>query len=148
MRKWIVAITGVGLITLFVSFYWLNVRADAELANNKTMEIQEGDFILHIRAERSDGGFQVFRAIQYVGDESVEIEHQTPLISVSLSHPNHDYTGNTVSRTLETGNSYHPQDSIQFESPRAGTYTLFCKAEFMADDEQTNITLQEELTFQ
>lgn len=147
MRKWIGMIIGVILI-IFVSLYWLNGQAFTELADNKTMAVQEGDFILHIRAEGVEGGFQVFKAIQYVGDESIEIKHQTPLVSVSVNHPNHDYTGSEITNMLNTGNSYHPQKSKTFKIPEDGTYTLFCEARFAADGEQMTITHQAELIFQ
>ncbi|WP_010530363.1 hypothetical protein [Lentibacillus jeotgali] len=148
MKKWHMVFIGVMLLIAAASFYWLNGGADAELTGNETTQIQEGDFILHIRTESVDGGFRVFRAIQYVGSESVEIKHQTPLVSVSFNHPNHDYTGKTVSNILVTGNSYHPQGPKTFDTPGKGVYTLFCETRFIADGEQKKITHQEELTFQ
>ncbi|HLR62299.1 MAG TPA: hypothetical protein VK097_07645 [Lentibacillus sp.] len=148
MKKWVIVFIGTAFIVTAVIFCWFNGKADAELAGNETSQIQEDDFVLHIRAEPADGGFQVFRAIQYVGDESVEIKHQTPLVSVSFKQSNHDYTGKTVSSTLGTGNSYHPQGSKTFETPGKGIYTLFCEARFVADGEQMKITHQKKLTFQ
>ncbi|GGJ97856.1 hypothetical protein GCM10007063_20270 [Lentibacillus kapialis] len=148
MKKWITVFIGAVLIITAVSYYWLNSVADAELTSNETSQVKKDDFILHMRIESADEGFQVFRAIQYVGDESVEIKHQTPLVSVSFNHPNHDYTGKTVSNTLTTGNSYHPQGVKTFKTPGEGVYTLFCEARFIVNGEPMKISHQEELTFQ
>ncbi|SFB35217.1 hypothetical protein SAMN04488072_11823 [Lentibacillus halodurans] len=143
-----VMIVAVIAVILVISSYWVYGQSGVELATNTTKEVQEGDFTLHIRVERMDEGVRVFRAIQYTGDESVEIKHQTPLVSVSLKHSNHDYTGSTVSRTLHTADSYHPQDAKTFDVPGEGAYTLFCEANFSVDGEQMTISHQEELIFQ
>lgn len=148
MKKKLGIITVVIIVVMLVtSAYWFYGREGAELSNSTTKAIEQDDFILHIGVERIDEGFQVLRAIQYVGKGSVEITHQTPLISVSFKQRNHDYTGSTVSRTLNTGTSYHPQNSKTFAAPEEGDYTLFCEANFTVNGEHMTISHQEELTF-
>ncbi|MFD1361531.1 hypothetical protein [Lentibacillus salinarum] len=147
-KKTVIMIGAVLAVSLAVTAYWLYGQAEAELANNITREIRQEDFILHIRAERIDEGFQVFRSIQYFGDDTVEITHQTPLVSVSFKQQNHDYTGSTVAHTLKTGSSYYPQNAKTFALPKKGVYTLFCEARFSVKGEQKTITHEEELVFQ
>lgn len=146
MRKGVFVLS-VLLVCFLISFYWFYEQAGAELSVNQSKEIEKDNFILHIRVEKMDEGFQVFRSIQYVGEEQVEITHQTPLISVSLKHKNHDYTGSNVLRTLTSGSSYHPQGSKTFESPGRGEYTLFCESRFNVEGEEIKINYQENLTF-
>ncbi|SDQ65689.1 hypothetical protein SAMN05216232_2960 [Virgibacillus subterraneus] len=134
-------------VFLLISFYWFYEQAGAELTVNQSKEIQQDEFILHIRVEKMSEGFQVFRSIQYIGEEQVEITHQTPLISVSLKHKNHDYTGSNVTRVLTSGSSYHPQGSKTFEAPGRGEYTLFCESRFNVDGEEIKINYQENLMF-
>lgn len=133
--------------TLVIISYFFFGQAETELANGETNAIQQEDFILHIRVENVDEGFQVFRALQYVGEGSVEIEHHTPLISVSFKNKNHDYTGSTVTKSLNTGISYHPQSAKRFKRPSEGTYTLFCEASFTVNDQHITIDHQQELVF-
>ena len=73
----------------------------------KVFSSRQDDFILHIRVEEMNKGIRILRSLQYVGKDTVEIKHQTPLISVSLQNRNHDYTGSTVKKTLKTGNIYY-----------------------------------------
>ncbi|ALX47307.1 hypothetical protein [Lentibacillus amyloliquefaciens] len=134
-------------ILAIVSYFFYGQEAEAELTNGNTNATQQEDFILHIRVESMEEGFQVSRALQYVGEGSVEVEHQTPLVSVSFKNQNHDYTGSTMTKTLNTGNSYHPQGPKTFEAPRSGTYILFCEARFMVNDKFITINHQEELEF-
>ncbi|QKY68881.1 hypothetical protein [Lentibacillus sp. CBA3610] len=149
MKKKLIAVIVLAVTCIIaVTSYLFYGQATAELASNKSREIQQDDFILHIRVERMNEGFQVFRAIQYVGDEQVEIKHQTPLISISFKHQNHDYTGSSVLNTLHTGNSYHPQNAKSFDSPEEGQYLLFCEARFLVNGEQMTISHQEELVFE
>lgn len=147
MKKAVVALF-IALIFFFGSFYWFYERAGAKLAvNNKAWESQDDDFIVHIRVESIDKGFQVFRSIQYVGQEQIEIVHQTPLVSLSFKHKNHDYTGNTVSRVLKSGSSYHPQNPKIFEAPRKGEYTLFSESRFSVNGKEIKISHEEKLKF-
>ncbi|WP_099157890.1 hypothetical protein [Virgibacillus ndiopensis] len=129
-------------------FYWGFQVENATLAANKTGSKQVDDFILHIRVERIENGIRVYRSIQYVGDESIEITHYTPLVSVSLKNKNHDFTGSPVVKKLEKGNSYHPHGSIVINSPDKGTYKLYCKARFSVDGEEMVIDHVENLIFE
>ncbi|MGY0692173.1 hypothetical protein ACW2QC_05175 [Virgibacillus sp. FSP13] len=127
--------------------YWLFAREHVKLAADKNGSKQVGDFILHIRVERVDDGVQVYRSIQYMGKEPIEMKHNTPLISVSLANKNHDYTGSPVTKELEEGDSYHPQDTIIFKPPSKGKYDLHCQAKFTVNGEEMIIDHTEKLEF-
>ncbi|WP_164669221.1 hypothetical protein [Virgibacillus doumboii] len=141
----------VGIIVLFICVswsFWFYGRAGAELTTNKSGQIHKEDFTLNIRVEKIDDGFRVLRSIQYNGEGEIEIEHQTPLISVSFKHKNHDYTGSTVTKVLKAGNSYHPQDPVTFESPSGGEYTLYSESRFNVKGKEITINHEENLIFE
>lgn len=106
------------------------------------------DFILHIRVEEVDHEIKIFRSLQYMGEESIEIEHHTPLISVSLNHQNHDFTGSSVVEEMNYGDSYYPQKAKTMKLPEEGEYTLYCFAEFEVDGEEKTIEHTEKLVFE
>ncbi|WP_430786296.1 hypothetical protein VBD025_13425 [Virgibacillus flavescens] len=109
---------------------------------------EEKDFIVHIRVEEIDEEIKVYRSLQYTGDETVEIEHQTPLISISLRNKNHDFTGSRVKKVMESGDSYYPQKAKLISKPQEGEYTLYCLAEFQVDGESRSIEHTENLIFE
>lgn len=126
--------------------YYTYANADL-MAENTTASVHKEDFVLHVRVENEEKGFRVYRSLQYVGEGEVNVVHQTPLISISFRHKNHDYTGSTVSKVLGEDSNYHPQDPKYIESPKKGEYTLYCKAKFSVDGKERKITHQEKLTF-
>ncbi|MFD1039045.1 hypothetical protein ACFQ3N_11690 [Virgibacillus byunsanensis] len=134
MRK-LILIVLVSVVCIIGGFYWGSNQANATLTDNITTKKQVDDFTLHIRIEKIDDGFQVFRSIQYTGDESVEIEHQTPLVSVSLKNKNHDFTGSNVTKVLGEGNSYYPQNAKVFTSQEEGEYPIYFHARFTVNGE-------------
>ncbi|WP_174613078.1 hypothetical protein [Virgibacillus ihumii] len=147
MKKLGFAIVAI-LIILAGSYYFYYTYANAELtADNTTASVSADDFVLHVRVENEEDGFRVYRSLQYVGEGEVNVVHQTPLISVSFRHKNHDYTGSTVSKLLGEDSNYHPQGPKHFESPKMGEYTLYCKAKFSVGGKERKIMHQEELTF-
>lgn len=107
---------------------------------------QVDDFILHLRVEEVEEGIQVLQSLQYVGAEEIIIEHQTPLVSVSLLDNNHDFTGNRVSKALNKGNIY-PQQAIFFPSPEKGECNLYVKARFDVEGKSIMIRHVEKLLF-
>ncbi len=137
------------IIVIFLAgvSYWVFARDHAKLAADKNGSKQAGDFILHIRVERVEDGVQVYRSIQYMGKEPVEVKHNTPLISVSLANKNHDYTGSPVKKVLGEGDSYHPQDTFTFKPPKKGKYNLHCQAKFTANGKDVVIDHTEKLEF-
>ncbi|WP_188453352.1 hypothetical protein [Virgibacillus oceani] len=136
------------IIGLMCFLYWLFQFNDATLVSNKSISKQVDDFILHIRIEDIDNEVQVFRSIQYMGEDSVKIVHSTPLISVSFKVKNHDFTGGPVSTILGRGESYHPQDAFTFASPKKGKYNLYVKARFCVNGEEMTIDYVENLIFE
>lgn len=107
---------------------------------------QVDDFILHLRVEEVEEGIQVLQSLQYVGEEEIIIEHQTPLVSVSLLHNNHDFIGNSVSKVLNKGNIY-PQQAVIFPSPEKGECNLYVKARFVVEGEPIIIKHVKKLLF-
>ncbi|GAA0440493.1 hypothetical protein GCM10008983_16870 [Lentibacillus halophilus] len=132
---------------LFLSLYLVYGQVDAELVSDKTKEIHKGNFILHIRVEDVENGFQVLRSIQYMGDKPITLKHQTPLISVSFQNRNHDYTGSTISKTVHKGGSYHPQGPKIFKAPTEGEHALYSQSTFTAGGETITINHKDNLLF-
>lgn len=141
-------VLGIIIISLFALFYVVSKSNSGMLAANKSGMKRSGDFVLHMRVEQMEGGFQVFRSIQYVGVDPVEITHQTPLVSVTLEHDSHDFTGSPVAKQLNPGNSYHPQDPIRFDSPEKGEYKLYAKARFNVNGKRVVLEHAEDLMFE
>lgn len=136
-------------IIILVGFsYWIFARDAAQLVANKNGSKRVDDFILHIDVERMDEGIQVYRSIQYVGKDPVEIQHQTPLIAISFDRKNFDYTGSPVTKVLDEGESYHPQDAMAFKSPEKGTYNVYVEAKFRVNGEKMIINHTVELEFE
>ncbi|WP_088049976.1 hypothetical protein [Virgibacillus dakarensis] len=127
---------------------WAFSRGNAQLVTDKSSSKRAGDFILHVRVERADKGIKVYRSIQYVGKEPIEIQHNTPLIAVSLAYKNHDYTGSPVTKVLKEGGSYHPQDAAIIKQTKKGSYNLYCKAKFTVEGEKVVIDHTEKLIFE
>lgn len=146
MKKGIVA--AIILIIGISSSFWFYGRAGAELTTNTTGQIHKNDFTLNIRVEKIDEGFRVLRSIRYSGAENIEIDHQTPLVSVSFKNKNHDYTGSTVTKVLTPGSSYHPQNPKTFEAPSEGEYTLYSESRFQVDGNEVTINNEENLIFE
>lgn len=137
-------IVTIGILALF---YFGNDRASASLFTNKSISKRVDDFILHIYVEDGEEGFQVFRSIEYIGDDPIEINHQTPLISVSFQQKNHDFTGSNVSKTLNHGMSYYPQDELVLAKPKKGKYPIYVCARFNIKGERLIIEHEEMLEF-
>ncbi|MFZ3578751.1 hypothetical protein [Virgibacillus sp. DJP39] len=139
----------VSIGALVISIFIFEGFGKTTLVSNRTGSTQFGDFTLHIRVEEENHEVKVFRSIQYRGEKPVEIKHQTPLISVSLGKKNHDFTGSTLKKTLNPGNSYYPQSARIMKVPeKAGVYTLYCLAEFELDGKIEKIEYSEKLTFE
>lgn len=120
----------------------------ATLVTNQAGLKESGNFTLHIRVEEVEQGIKVYRSLQYMGKEKIEIEHQTPLISISLGHKNHDFTGSTVTEEMNYGNSYYPQKAKIIKISKKGEYTLYCLAEFRLNGKKIQIEHTEELLFE
>lgn len=135
-------------LVIIAGYYFYYTYINAELTvENTTASVHTDEFVMHIRVENDEKGFRVYRSLQYIGEEEVKVVHQTPLISVSFRHKNHDYTGSTVSKGLEKDSNYHPQNPKHFEPPKKGEYTLYCKAIFSVNGKEKKITHQERLSF-
>lgn len=133
---------------LAILFTGWNGFGNASLVASQSGSKEIENFILHIRIEEVNEEITVFRSLQYIGDGSVEIEHQTPLISISLSRKNHDFTGSTVKEVMKSGDSYYPQKAKIMKVPKKGEYILYCLAEFQVDGKIKKIEHTEELTFE
>lgn len=134
------------IICLLGIIYWQFGQVNAKLVESKEIKKQQGNFILHMRVDETDNGIQVLRSLQYVGEDTIEIDHQTPLISVSISNENHDFTGSLVTKTMNSGNIY-PQEKLLFEAPDEGECNLYVQARFNADGKEVLIDHIEKLLF-
>ncbi|WP_174613734.1 hypothetical protein [Virgibacillus ihumii] len=64
------------LVILGGSFYVYYTFANAELtAENTTASVHTEDFVMHIRVEKEEKGFRVYRSLQYVGEGEVDVVH-------------------------------------------------------------------------
>ncbi|MFD1849223.1 hypothetical protein [Oceanobacillus bengalensis] len=146
MRK-----TGILVVILIVSSliigYAVHLSEAGSLITEKAQVKQVGDFILHMKVEKANNGINVFQSLQYVGEEPIEIEHQTPLISVSLGNKNHDFTGSMVSKRLEMGNIYR-QEKVKLLPKVKGESDLHMKANFHVEGEKVTIEHVEKLIFE
>lgn len=140
--------TVVLLLVGSASVYWVKETTNAQLVETVKVSKQEDDFTLHIRVENHDEGFQILRSIQYDGDESVKIEHRTPLTAVSINQSGSDFTGSPVTKTLNPGDIYTPQEPLSYKSLGKGEYLLYVHSQFFVDGKQVNITCESEIVFQ
>ncbi|WP_404452412.1 hypothetical protein LG329_18815 [Virgibacillus necropolis] len=148
MKKYKLILYIVPIAVIAILFFVWNGVGKATLVANQGGSKKIEDFILHIRVEEEDQKIKVYRSLQYIGEESIEIEHQTPLISVSLGHKNHDFTGSKVKEDMTDGDSYYPQKAKTIKIPKKGRYTLYCIARFEINGREKTIEHTEELVFE
>jgi flagellar basal body-associated protein FliL len=137
----ILIIVGVGTI------YFVMGSSKAKLVEPVEIKKVSEDFVIHIRAEKIDQGFQVLRSLEYIGEESIKIMHRTPLISVSVDHDNHRFTGSPVAKTLEQGDVYYPQDPQTFSALEKGDHVLLVHAQFVIEGKEVNIKSEKAIRF-
>ncbi|WP_042223965.1 hypothetical protein [Oceanobacillus manasiensis] len=113
----------------------------------KSFSKQNGDFILHISVNQVQEGIEVRQSIQYIGEQSIEIKHQSPLVSVALKDKKHTFTGSMVTKKLSSGNIYYPQDPIVLPNIKnIKNCSLYVKARLFTESmERINIEHVEEL---
>jgi hypothetical protein len=149
MRKFFAVIFFFVLIVFLAVTYGLHEKSEATLAESKTIAKESDDFILHLQVNDDDGdAIKVLHSIQYNGKEKVELQHQAPLVSVSLLGRNHDFTGSYVKKEMEEGNIYRPQKAITLPVPEDNECHLYIKAKFLVDGKMKTIHHVEELKFQ
>ncbi|MCT2534348.1 hypothetical protein NC661_09840 [Aquibacillus koreensis] len=147
MKK-VIGIT-IGIILLgTIGFYWMVESTNAKLVEPIKIKEEFEEFIVHIRVENIDEGIKILRSLEYRGEEPVTIEHRTPLTSVDISKNNNDFTGSFVTKNLNAGDIYRPQEPKVYESPSKGKYTLHMHTQFFIDGEPINITSEEEVVFE
>ncbi|SDJ76144.1 hypothetical protein [Sediminibacillus albus] len=128
--------------------YWLAETSSAKLAEPVKVNEQADDFIIHVQVEKKDKGFQVLRSLEYIGEEPVELLHRTPLISLDVNREMNDFTGSPVTKELDPGDVYHPQDPKLFKPLDKGTHTLYITCEFYLNGELKSIQTEKEMVFE
>ncbi|WP_226034546.1 hypothetical protein [Aquibacillus saliphilus] len=146
MKKIIILILLI-VLTISGTIYWLNETSSAKLIETYKIREQKDDFIVHIRVERNGDGFQILRSLQYIGSETITIDHRTPLTSVSINQENHDFTGSHVTKTLEPNYIYHPQEPESYSPLEKGSYNLYIHSQFFVDGEPFNVYSEQEIVF-
>ncbi|QDP40012.1 hypothetical protein [Radiobacillus deserti] len=136
-------IVAIGCIT----FVCISQISNAKLVKPVKVSKQVEDFVLHVRIEQNEDGFQVLRALEYKGTKTVELLHRTPLISISIDRNNHDFTGSPVSRTMDPGDKY-ARDPRHFEALEKGTHTIFIHGQFYVNNELVDIEETREIVFE
>ncbi|MFC2949448.1 hypothetical protein [Virgibacillus sediminis] len=146
MMRRIFVISIVSLTAVLAVTYIFIQEEPVTLAEEKSAYKQNGEFILRIKVEGAEPDIIVHQSLQYIGEEPVEIKHRTPLVSVSLFHRNHDYTGSFMSRKMEKGDIHH-QDAVAITVDEKGKQNLYIQARFRADGDEMEIDHVEELMF-
>lgn len=124
---------------------WLD--RSGTLVYSKSLQQEADDFLLHIRIEGVDEGVKILRSIQYIGEEDVEITHQSPLISVSIADDSHSFSGESISKKMKKGTIYHQEEAVLPVQDK-GIRELSIHAKFSCNKEEINIKHIEELEFQ
>ncbi|SFM01454.1 hypothetical protein SAMN04487943_106193 [Gracilibacillus orientalis] len=140
----IAIIACIGTVLLFV----IKDLQKASLVETVKVEEQYEDFIVHIRIEETNNGFQVLRSIQYIGEEVITIQHRTPLTQITINADNATFTGSPISKQMKPGYQYHPQQPLNFSALEKGDHKLFVHTQFFIDEESVNIKTEETISFQ
>ncbi|WP_068672543.1 hypothetical protein [Oceanobacillus sp. Castelsardo] len=141
---------GLIIFILFTSFFILiSLCMDEKgvLEKEKVIEKKVDDFVIHMKVEREKSGIEVHHSLQYLGEDTIEILHQTPLISVSLLNKNHDFTGSLVHKKMEKGNIYYQEPKTLSQIDKKGEWNLYVKAKFLVNNKLVNIEHVEPLMF-
>ncbi|UOQ48028.1 hypothetical protein MUN88_18540 [Gracilibacillus caseinilyticus] len=140
----IIVIACIGAIMLFVT----GAFQKPVLAETVKLEKQYEDFIVHIRIEPIEDGFQVLRSLQYTGEASLVIEHRSPLTQVTIDADNPTFTGSPVTKQLNADYQYYPQAPLLFETLEKGNHTVYIHTQFYIDGERVDIKTKETITFE
>ncbi|SER98185.1 hypothetical protein SAMN04487944_11469 [Gracilibacillus ureilyticus] len=146
-KKIIVTILLIACIGLLVTAF-IKESMKTNLAETVKINEQYEDYIIHIRIEAVNDGFQVLRSLEYTGDEKVEIKHRNPLTAVTINKDNPVFTGSDRTMVLNPGNNYHPQEPVEFSNLPKGSHTVYIHTQFFVDGERVDIKSKGELKFE
>ncbi|MGP4040470.1 hypothetical protein ACTWP4_11355 [Gracilibacillus sp. D59] len=118
------------------------------LVETVKIEEQYEDFIVHIRIEGINDGFQVLRSVQYIGEENIMIQHRTPLTQITVNVDNATFTGSPISKQMKPGFHYHPQEPLTFANLEKGDHKLFVHTQFFINGERIDIKTEKTISFQ
>lgn len=137
----------IGLCSILIMVGGVGHRNITIKETTKSKEV--GDFILHMYIENADEGVKVYSSLQYIGEGTIKLKHQEPLISVVSGNQRHFFTGETKTKQLNHGNIYHPfSDGNEFEISKKTANELHFEARFKVDDEEIIIKHSERLQFE
>ncbi|PWU69024.1 hypothetical protein [Gracilibacillus dipsosauri] len=122
--------------------------SEASLVETVQIKEQYQDFIIHIRVEDTEDGFQVLRSLEYIGDEMVEIKHRTPLTQITIDKDNAVFTGSHRNMVLRPGNQYNPLEPLHLENLEKGSHRLYIHTQFMMEGKWINIKTEKEILFE
>ncbi|WP_186577645.1 hypothetical protein [Aquibacillus kalidii] len=149
MIKRISVLTLILIVFGMATVYFLNETTTAELKDTVKIREEQGDFIVHLRVEKVENkGYQILRSIEYQGKEPITIEHRTPLIAVSVNRSNAHFTGSPVTKTLNPGDIYHPQEPKNDEPLDRGEHMLYIHTQFVTDGETVDIKTNKPIVFE
>ncbi|WP_058306952.1 hypothetical protein [Gracilibacillus massiliensis] len=139
----IALIACIGAISLFV------FKDIQKTSLDKTVKIEEQyeDFIVHIRIEKTEEGFQVLRSIEYIGQEAIMLRHRTPLTQVTINADNAVFTGSPISKQMEPGLQYHPQEPLKFQALDKGVHKVYVHTQFFIEEQRIDIRTESEIKF-
>lgn len=129
-------------------FFIINTLQKSTLVEPVKIEEQYKDFIVHIRIEPLNEGFQVLRSIEYTGDERIEIDHRSPLTQVSIGMDNGVFTGSPSTKQMAPGYQYHPQKPLVFDSLEKGEHTVYIHTQFFKEGNRIDIESEETIRFE
>ncbi|SHM89127.1 hypothetical protein [Gracilibacillus kekensis] len=139
----IAIIACIGAISLLI----LKGIVKPSLDESVKIEEQYEDFIVHIRIEKTEEGFQVLRSIEYIGKEDIMVRHRTPLTQVTINADNAVFTGSPISKQMEPGLQYHPQEPLKFPSLDKGVHKVYVHTQFFIEEKRIDIKTKSEIKF-
>lgn len=147
MIKRLVIMSFIVLFLGITTVVWLKASSTTTLAEPVVINQQEGEFILHMRIENGSEGFNVLHSLEYVGEEPVTIEHRTPMTFLSFGASNSDFTGSPISKTLQPGDIYRTKAKSKiYEKTSEGSDKIYVHCQFIADGEEINMNIEQELS--
>ncbi|UOQ85419.1 hypothetical protein [Gracilibacillus salinarum] len=146
-KRFTITIVVIACIAAFMLFI-TGVFQKSVLAETVKLEEQYKDFIVHIRIEPLEEGFQVLRSLQYTGEASLVIEHRSPLTQVTIDADNPTFTGSPVTKQLNADYQYYPQPTLLFDTLEKGKHTIYIHTQFYIEGERVDIKTKETLIFE
>ncbi|MFD1415419.1 hypothetical protein [Oceanobacillus jeddahense] len=133
------------IILVLAIFFWYMSQLEEDQAMEITKTVSLDDlFLLHIQFSGEADNIQVKCSLQYIGEEEVTIQHQTPLVSLSAHEDVHRVTGGYVYRTLHNSDIYY-QPNMEIEDVEFEDGIIYFQVRYQMNGEEKVFTFEEEI---